>query len=84
MSESDEARRFTRCIRCNRALENTSQATVRERAPEAIRERYARFYRCPGCGTVFWKGSHVRNTCRELGLGDAGERAEPAGGAWGR
>jgi uncharacterized protein with PIN domain len=30
--------------------------------------RFEQFYRCPSCGTVFWKGSHVRNTSRKLGL----------------
>jgi uncharacterized protein with PIN domain len=31
------------------------------------------FYTCPQCGTVFWKGSHVRNTCRKLRLPSAEE-----------
>ena len=59
---------FSRCIRCNLELETIAAAAVRERVPAPVLERHDRFYTCPGCGTVFWKGSHVANTCRKLGI----------------
>jgi uncharacterized protein len=60
---------FSRCIRCNVLLESVSRKEeIRERVHPNVFARFARFYRCPSCGTVFWKGSHVRNTCRKLGL----------------
>jgi uncharacterized protein with PIN domain len=62
-------RLFTRCIRCNVPLEPCTDATLlRERVPANVLRLYRAFYHCPACSTVFWKGSHVRNTCRKLGL----------------
>lgn len=63
-----EARLFTRCIRCNVELEPAALSDVQARVPAAVRERQRVFFACPGCGTVFWRGSHVANTCRKLGL----------------
>lgn len=60
---------FTKCIRCNRHLEEIpDKSSIREQIHPRVYSTFDRFYRCPSCGTVFWKGSHVRNTCRKLGL----------------
>jgi uncharacterized protein with PIN domain len=64
-----QARLFSKCIRCNVFLEKVgNKETVRERVHPNVYERFADFFKCPQCGTVFWKGSHVANTCRKLGL----------------
>ena len=60
---------FSRCIRCNVELhEVVDRAQVQSRAHPRILACYPRIYTCPHCNTVFWRGSHVRNTCRRLGL----------------
>jgi uncharacterized protein with PIN domain len=59
---------FTRCIRCNVELEGASPEEIAARVIEPVRARHNSFFRCPSCGTVFWRGSHVENTCRKLGL----------------
>jgi uncharacterized protein with PIN domain len=60
---------FSRCILCNVALETISdRERARGRVPGRVLERYETFYACPRCGTVFWKGTHVANTCRKLGI----------------
>jgi hypothetical protein len=60
---------FARCIRCNVPLQEVPAAgEIRALVHPNVFARYDRFYRCPHCDTVFWKGSHVRNTCRKLGL----------------
>ena len=62
-------RLFTRCIRCNVELDRIAEVDeVRGRVPESVLGWCRAFYRCPSCATVFWKGSHVANTCRKLGL----------------
>lgn len=62
---------FSRCIRCNVALEEAKDVeTVRAKVHPNVFARYTRFYTCPSCGTIFWKGSHVRNTCVKLQLED--------------
>ena len=64
-----QARLFSRCIRCNRELYPVpAKELVRDLVHPHVYARHDRFYRCPACGTVFWRGSHVRNTCRKLGL----------------
>lgn len=58
---------FSRCIRCNVRLEPiTDPATIRESVHKNVFARYQQFFTCPNCQTVFWHGSHVRNTCRKL------------------
>jgi len=64
-----EARMFARCVRCNVELEELDALDEHaSEVPERVRERYDRFWRCPACGTVFWRGTHVDNTRRKLGL----------------
>ncbi len=55
---ADRAAPFTRCVRCNHALERVSKDEVVGTLPQRTRERYEQFSRCPGCGRVYWAGSH--------------------------
>jgi len=58
---------FSRCVRCNVVLEPVrSKEQIRAFVHPNVYRRYEQFYTCPSCETVFWKGSHVRNTCRKL------------------
>jgi uncharacterized protein with PIN domain len=60
---------FSRCIRCNVALDEVHEnESIRDRVHPNVFARHETFYTCPSCGTVFWRGSHVVNTCRKLGL----------------
>lgn len=63
------AKLFSKCIRCNVFLEKVAdKESIRSFVHPNVYERFADFFACPRCGTVFWKGSHVANTCRKLGL----------------
>ena len=55
-----EARPFSRCTCCNTPIEPAAPASVRGRVPQAVLERQPCFWRCPGCGRVYWEGSHYR------------------------
>lgn len=60
---------FTKCIRCNVFLEKVNdKEKIRPKVHPNVFARFADFFTCPQCGTVFWQGSHVANTCRKLGL----------------
>ena len=62
-------RLFSKCIRCNVFLEQVSEKeTIRPLVHPNVYARFDCFFTCPKCGTVFWKGTHVANTCRKLGL----------------
>jgi uncharacterized protein with PIN domain len=52
------ARPFTLCLACNLPLEPATPEQARAYAPQAKLEQYREFRRCPGCGRVFWEGSH--------------------------
>ncbi len=49
---------FTRCRECNVLLEDVERDTVLDRLPDRVRDAYDRFKRCPGCGRVYWQGTH--------------------------
>ncbi len=54
----DPRRFLTRCVRCNTLLEAVPKDRVAESLPVHIRESVGQFHRCPGCGKVYWPGSH--------------------------
>jgi len=49
---------FTRCLRCNALLEEVAKEEIAERLPPRVRREQVRFRRCPGCGRIYWAGSH--------------------------
>jgi hypothetical protein len=54
-----QAAPLTRCTVCNEALVTATREEVRDQVPPYVyltRERYAR---CPGCGRIYWEGTHV-------------------------
>ena len=62
-------RLFSKCIRCNVFLEKVpDKEKIRAAVHPNVFARFDEFFACPRCGTVFWKGTHVANTCRKLGL----------------
>jgi hypothetical protein len=60
------ARAFTRCSRCNALLEPATRESVAERVPARVLREQTAFRRCPGCGRVYWEGSHVARMRRAL------------------
>ncbi len=49
---------FTRCLRCNARLQNAAKADVIEELEPLTKIYYEQFRRCPGCGQIYWSGSH--------------------------
>jgi uncharacterized protein with PIN domain len=68
-------RPFVRCTRCNALLEPLAPEAAAARVPARVRERHARFLSCPGCGRVYWEGTHVERMRRLV----ARALAHPAG-----
>ena len=50
---------FARCRECNGTLEPAARDAVSDRVPPRILADHDRFTRCPGCGRVYWRGSHA-------------------------
>ena len=56
--EVDPPRPFTRCPVCNGQLVALDREEARERVPAYVARSHERFKSCPGCGRVYWRGSH--------------------------
>lgn len=56
-------RPFSRCIECNEKIEELEpekpgSAEFMELIPPGVRSWCTEYYRCRGCGRIYWKGSH--------------------------
>lgn len=47
-----------RCTACNGELAEVPKEEVREGVPEGAYASNDKFWKCSGCGKVYWKGSH--------------------------
>lgn len=54
-----QIRPLQRCIVCNGLLERVSKAEVLDYLQPKTRLYYQEFFRCGGCGKIYWEGSHV-------------------------
>ena len=57
---------FCRCLRCNEPLAPVAKAEVLPLLEPRTRLYYEDFYRCGGCGRVYWRGSHHEGMRRML------------------
>lgn len=51
-------RPFTRCTVCNGSLDPISKLEVEIKLPQRVLAAFDEFWRCSGCGRVYWRGSH--------------------------
>ena len=51
---------LSRCAVCNRVLEIVPPSAVADRVPAYVLRAHSEFRRCPGCGRVYWPGTHLR------------------------
>jgi uncharacterized protein with PIN domain len=57
---------WTRCTLCNYRIERVEKGDVESRVDPRVFEIYAEFFRCAGCGHIYWRGSHVERILRNL------------------
>lgn len=57
---------FTRCIVCNEPIEDVPKPSVRELVPPYVYKTQERFGRCPSCGKIYWRGTHVDHVLEAL------------------
>ncbi len=70
---------FTRCLRCNARLQRTAKSDVIEELEPLTKIYYKEFRRCPGCGQIYWAGSHfekLKKRIRTIQTRLAGKAAE--------
>lgn len=62
----DPARLFSRCLDCNLPVEAVPRDEAAGLAPDYTLATAEAFTRCPGCGRVFWPGSHGQRAWAKL------------------
>ena len=62
-------RPFSRCSNCNGELEEVSKSNLSSILPNDTLNYYNEFWKCAGCGKIYWEGSHfgqILNWLNEL------------------
>jgi len=49
---------FSRCSNCNGKLKTTEKQTLKNILKAETFDYYSEFWKCSGCGQIYWKGSH--------------------------
>jgi uncharacterized protein len=57
---------FTRCLRCNAALEAAAKADIIGKLEPLTKIYYDEFRRCPECKQIYWSGSHFPKLQRRV------------------
>jgi uncharacterized protein with PIN domain len=52
---------FSRCSLCNEPVRSASRKEVEGKVPGYVFSSAEEFFVCPGCGRVYWAGSHYEN-----------------------
>lgn len=52
------ARLTARCALCNQQLEAATRDEISHLLPSYVLRTHDEFQRCPGCGRIYWPGSH--------------------------
>ena len=65
----------SRCPKCNATIRAVSKEVVVDQVPEATSTYYSDFWKCLGCGQVYWRGAHWKRI--EKTLEEANSKLEP-------
>jgi uncharacterized protein with PIN domain len=58
---------FSRCLRCNALLEPAEKEKIIGLLEPLTKIYYDQFRSCPGCGQVYWSGSHFEKLQKRIG-----------------
>ncbi|MBI5440503.1 MAG: Mut7-C RNAse domain-containing protein [Deltaproteobacteria bacterium] len=57
---------LSRCTQCNTRLKALTPEEARDRVPDHVANTIRSYLHCPGCGRVYWHGSHGESLQRRL------------------
>jgi len=57
----DRVRPYSRCTECNRELKPLTRARAKNLVAPFVLVSAERFALCPGCGRIYWEGTHHRD-----------------------
>lgn len=64
---------FSRCSKCNGKLINTKKVDLQDQLQNDTINAFEKFWRCNGCGNIYWQGSHYDKICdwvEKMGVGN--------------
>lgn len=56
-----------RCTKCNSVTRPVSRQDVSGVLPAGVLELNEKFWKCAGCGQVYWEGTHIKNIQKLVG-----------------
>ena len=56
----------SRCPKCNSPIKAVVKEEVDDEIPEATSRNYSEFWKCLGCGKVYWQGAHWKRITMTL------------------
>jgi uncharacterized protein with PIN domain len=62
----DLDRLLRRCPVCNPPLQPLAAEDARARVPPWVARTHTEFRECPGCGRIYWRGTHVARMQKRL------------------
>ena len=54
----EQCKPLSRCLRCNGLLQPVGKEQIIERLEPLTKKYYDSFHQCPGCGKIYWPGTH--------------------------
>jgi hypothetical protein len=57
---------WTRCTLCNSPIAAVEKCAIEPHVTPKVFQIYEEFFRCTGCGHVYWRGSHVERILKNL------------------
>jgi hypothetical protein len=52
---------LSRCLNCNGVLVEREKDSIKSEVPFYVYRTQERFYSCPDCGKIYWRGTHYEN-----------------------
>ena len=62
----DPQRFLGRCLQCNLPLKPMDASEAHARVPPWVARTHDEYRACPGCGRIYWKGTHAERMRRRL------------------
>jgi len=66
MGETPRFEPFTRCLECNRPLQEEPSEAVKGEVPPYVEKTFRRYHRCPECKRIYWEGTHFQAMLKEI------------------
>jgi uncharacterized protein with PIN domain len=62
----DEEKILSRCIECNSLVQDIKKEDIKKNVPDRIFKNIDKFWFCPKCKKIYWKGSHYDNMIEKI------------------